>query len=114
ERVVVTGLDRDPDRALEADRVLDVEAVHRVLAAPRPVLAAAVDGDSVVQRAVLLGRTEGGVEVVLCAGAMQAWRPAHDARFARLALRVIQLVVDEDHVVALALPIVELPPQELR
>src|SRR5690606_29448859 len=61
--VGVAGLDRDPDRALEADRILDVEPVHRVLAAPRPLGRAAVHRDAVIGRAVLLPRTERGVEV---------------------------------------------------
>src|SRR5262245_34600311 len=99
ERVVVTGLDRDPNRLLEANRVFDVEAVHRVLPAPRPCVGAAVHGDAVIRRRVFLRRAEGGVEVVLGAGAVQARRPG--------------LAVDEDHVVALAIPVVYLALEDV-
>src|SRR5262245_9975398 len=94
ERVVVTGFDGDQNRLLEANRVFDVEAVHRVLPAPRPRLGAAVHGDAVLRRRVLLRRAESGVEVVLGAGAVQPRGPG--------------LAVDEDHVVALAVPVVHL------
>src|SRR5262249_26310977 len=72
---------------------------HRVLAAPRPLGGAAVDGEAVVRRGVLLRRTEGEAEVVLGAGAVQARRP--------------RLAVDEDHVVALAVPVVHLPLEDV-
>src|SRR5581483_6760387 len=99
ELVVVAGLDRDADLALEPDRVLDVEAVERVLAAPRPRFGPAVHGQAVVRGAVLLLRAEGGAEVVLGPGAVEARRPG--------------LAVDEDHVVALAVPVVHLALEDV-
>src|SRR5262249_52892989 len=89
----------DPDLSLESDGILDVEAIHRVLAAPRPGAVAAVDGDSVVGRAVLLARAKGGAEVVLGPRTVQARRPG--------------LAVDEDHVVALAVPVVHLALEDV-
>jgi hypothetical protein len=87
--VVVPVLDGRQYPPLEGDRVQDVIAVIADLA--QPIRAAALD-DAVVGGAVLLLGAEGHIHVVLGAGAVQC----------RLAADV---VVDEDHVVALARPV---------
>ncbi len=91
--VGVPVLNRDPDRLLEEDRVFDVVAIDRVLAAPRPVVRALVEDQPMIRRAVFLLRTEGRIEVVFRAGAVQTG-PGR--------------AVDEDHVVAFAVPVVGL------
>src|SRR2546423_309697 len=69
--VGVAVLDAHPDGLAKAHRILDVEAVHRGLSPPvRP----GRHGEPVIGRVVLLGRTPGGVEVVLRAGPMQRRR----------------------------------------
>src|SRR3954447_16585907 len=86
--VRVAVLDAHSDGALEDNGVLDVEAVEADRAGP---IAAARERDPVVRRAVALRRAPGGVDVVLGAGAVQGRRPL--------------VAVDEDHVVALAVPV---------
>src|SRR5699024_4820135 len=86
--VRVTGLDADPDRGGEPHRVPDVEPVQRDLPAPAR---SSRQGQPVIRGAVTLTRTPRGVEVVLGSRAMQARR--------------YRLAVDEDHVVALAVPV---------
>ena len=91
--------DRHSDRDFEANRILDMKAIHRILPAPRPRGVSAVDGDAMKGRGVFLRWTERRVEIVLCAGSVKSWGPG--------------LVVDEDHVVPFAVPIVDLPIEDV-
>src|SRR3954470_1694174 len=81
-------LNRDFDGFPEVDRILDVEAIQG--APPGPVRPAR-ERDPAVRPGERLRRAPGVVEVVLGARAVEARRK--------------RLAVDEDHVVALAVPV---------
>ena len=90
--VGMSVLNGDPDRAAEADRIEQMPAVPGN--EPAEVVSAR-HGQSKERRVEFFGGSPGGVEIVLGARAVQGRRPA-------LALVV---VVDEDHLVAFAVPV---------
>src|SRR5690606_4226044 len=92
--VGVAVFDGDFDRLLEENRVFDMIAIDAGLATPAPIRRALTQNNAVIGRLVFLARPIGGVEIILCARAMNAGPGC---------------AVDEDHVVAFAVPVVCLP-----